>query len=375
MKTKNFTKEKVSLIALFLMLITATAVMMTACKSTINPTSAGVATITVTPTATATITNTPIPANPSLTPLAAGSIAFTGWGRNGDDQIAFVPLVALTQGTTIYFTNLAWDSTHTQFSDQSVVNTSATFNNGYAGSGPPPAGAVTENEEVISYVVPGGGLGVGTPVVIGTGSALVQSGTVANVAVFANTSPSGIALTTSTSNTKAVAAASVTYLDSGKSNAGHMFAYTVPSGTVPSAANNYLPTGSVFTTGLIFGPDAFTAGVPAYYFDSALPSGLTLGTNAIDLSALYENIYTVYPTLYNSAVASSGNNISCFVNGTVCPTTAAGINTGTGGPWVGTIEGASKLIFSATTTGVTVCSSGTGYAFVPATNMGTPVPY
>jgi hypothetical protein len=314
-------------------------------------------------------------ATSSVTPLPAGSIAFIGMARNASNQIGFVANTAIAAGVTIYFTNLAWDSTHGQFSDQSqAANVVA---------GPLPSGPITEVEEVIRYVVGNSGLAANSAVIIGrsepsTIADNLQGGMVINVALFANSSPSGIALTTSASElgSPVTNASALNFLNGQYANGCHLFAYTVPAGTVPSASNQYFPSGSVFTAGLVFGPDAFTAGSPANYYDSALPPGLTTGTSAVDLSGLYANMATVIPTPWATAVngsGTSGNNISAMV-GVNCPTGAAAINTNTN--WVGTILGHTHLTLYSqgdANSGVTFCGAGTGFGFTTPTV--TPIPY
>jgi hypothetical protein len=293
--------------------------------------------------------------------------------RNAANQIGFVTNASIEAGVTIYITNLSWDSTYGQFSDQSQVANITT--------GTLPTGPITEVEEVISYVVSNSGLAANTGIVIGRteGSTItdnLQGGTVTNVALFANTSPSGTALTTSASElgSPVTLAAALNFINSQYANGGHLFAYTVPAGTVPSAANHYFPSGSAFTTGLIFGSDAFTAGSPANFYDSALPPGLTLGTNAVDLSGLYANMATVMPTPWATAVngsGTSGNNIDALVSSSGCPAASAGF---TNTNWIGTILGHTHLCLypqGDANSGVTVCGSGFGFT----TPTVTPVPY
>jgi len=364
-------KAKLTLLALLYVgsVIWMTA-LITSCGS--QPLSPVPATPTPAPTAIPTVTAT---ANLSVTPLAVGSISFIGMARNASNQTGFVANSAIAAGVTIYFTNLAWDSANNQFSDQSQA---ANVTGGALPSGP-----ITEVEEVIRYVVGPGGLPANSAVIIGrsepsTIADNLLGGTVSNVALFANTSPSGIALTTSASElgSPVTAASALNFLNGQYANGCHIFAYTVPVGTSPSAGNAYLPAGSVFTAGLIFGPDSFTAGSPANYYDSALPSGLTVGVNAVDLSGLYMNMATVMPTPWATAVngnGNSGNNISAMV-GVNCPTGASAINTNTN--WVGTILGHTHLTLYPQgdgNSGVTFCAAGTGFGFTTPTV--TPIPY
>ena len=59
MKIREFMKENIGVIALFMMLTVATSILMTACNAKVTPASPGIATITNTPTGTPTITATP----------------------------------------------------------------------------------------------------------------------------------------------------------------------------------------------------------------------------------------------------------------------------------------------------------------------------
>ncbi len=113
MKSKKFTKAGVGFIAIFAILLTVTGLMMTACQSTVNPSSPGIATVTKTFTPTATI---PVPTNtPSNVPINAGDIAFIGIVTSAGNQFAFVTLNTIPASAQINFTNYPFDQTLQQF--------------------------------------------------------------------------------------------------------------------------------------------------------------------------------------------------------------------------------------------------------------------
>ena len=112
MQNRNFTKEKISFVVLFLMLIASTAVLMTACQPSVTPSSPGVATVTKTPSVinTPTITNTP-----SSVTIGVGDVSLIGMITSSGDQFAFVCLAAIPANAQIFFTNTPWDATNLAF--------------------------------------------------------------------------------------------------------------------------------------------------------------------------------------------------------------------------------------------------------------------
>lgn len=350
MQMKKFIKENASFIALFFMLTIATASLMTACNAKVNPSSPGIATVTQTPIPP---TNTP---NVSLTPLPAGSIAFIGWARNGAGQFGFVPTVNLPSGTTIYFTDLSWDTTLNSgsggFSDQSVSI----------------ASKQVEVETLISVNLTAQ-INAGVSVFVGntTDASNTANLSITNIAYFNNStsSPNGSNLT------GGAQAVTQTYLkQSGQGNGDKIIAFTCPyTGSAPSSSNNYLPTGTVFTTAMIYGPDGWSSSAISHYYDSGLPTGLTSGTNAVDLHQLWQDALTNFSTPMATAVAG-GANENAMLNGTTCP---AYSSANTASNWIGCILGAGSFSLANAVTaanqGNVPCSSGYGFAPTPTVVM------
>ncbi len=113
MKIKELLKENIGVIALFVILTTATSILMTACNAKVTPASPGIATTTSTP--------TNIPGTPTYTPTQSnvtinqGDIAFVGMLTSSQNQFAFVTTNSIPSGAQIYFTNYPYDSTQSQF--------------------------------------------------------------------------------------------------------------------------------------------------------------------------------------------------------------------------------------------------------------------
>lgn len=240
MRIKNFVKENLGFLALFLMFLTSSALVMTACQPTVTPTSAGVATVTPTP------QNTPNQGNNSLPNLSAGNIAITGICMNGNSQFSFVSTVALTSGQVIYFTDYSYDNTANSgvggLVDESVTVTS---------------GATTVTDGTISYTVGATGLAAYTQVVVGSAAAqdnFPDGGSPLNVAGDRG----------------------VTYMYlNHNGNGTKILAYTVSAGV------------TAYVAGVIFGPDTWASSMPVTEFwDSYMPPGLS-SSNTTDLSGLW----------------------------------------------------------------------------------------
>ncbi len=254
--------------------------------------------------------------------MIAGNIGITGFVRNGNSQFAFVNTTAGTipAGTVIYFTNYSFDA-----STQTLVSTNQTV----------PAGAVTEG--TVAYTVGAGGLAPYTTVIIGNfGNAVnqLQGGSVA-------LSNGG--------------AAGAPWLIFNKNGSGDkVIAYVASS---PISAGGSV-TGATFLSAVIFGPDSWFSNstAPVNCYDSALPSGLTSGVNATDLS-----------TLWNSSTvitgASAGGNQNAVLSS--CQTTLAGIVAP--GNWTANVT--AKTAFSLTNSyahfGPTALPTGTGTPTAP----------
>lgn len=361
MQSKKLTKTGAGFIAIFAILLMTTGLMMTACQSTVNPSSPGVATSTKTFTPTPIITSTPTATgtpNLALTPLPAGSIQFIGWVRNGAGQFGFIsPSATLPTGTVIYFTDLSWDSTLNSgaggWSDQSVSISSKNV----------------EVETMISCTLTSP-LSPNTPIFIGNPSDVTNGSgyTLANVVFFNNAtaSPNGSNLTGGI--TTGAAVTQIFMKQSGQGNGDKLFAFTCPAASVPSLSNSYLPTGTVFTTAMIYAPTTWTSSAITSYNTSGLPSGLTNGTTALDLHQLWQDALTNFSTPMATAVAGGGNE-NAFLNGATCPSGSPATNSN----WVGAVVGAGSFSLSnaitAANQGNVPCTGGYGFAATPTVVM------
>jgi hypothetical protein len=371
MQKRNFTKEKFSFTALFLILMTATTMLMTACQTTVNPASPGIATVTKTPTTTPTVTNTTV-ANATATPTAPtfpnpGSIDVIGWDHNANAEVGFIAASNIAGPATIYFTNLSWDKTLNTgaggFYDQSQTVT--------GGSG------VTEVEVIVSYAIPSGQtLNANTPVYFGnTGSNATNSlgaGTLANTATFQNSSPSGSALTGGS-----VVAADTFIPESKVFNGDKLLVFTVPSGTTVSSGAVLSSGVPNFVNAIILGPDAFTSSAltSGNYWDSGLPSPLTTSgvtPNAVDLSTAWNDAKNsaTYGTVFTASIASGQGNQNGALNANVNGCQSASWAACTSSYWSLNVGGKTSVGFSPAVAG-TNCSVA-GFTFTAAA---TAIPY
>ncbi len=265
---------------------------------------------TTTPTPTATnlngYTSTPTAsATPTATNLAGqnpGDIAFTGLTYNGNSEVAFVATTLIGPGQVIYFTNESYDASVT-----GLVNESFNCCDDGAGNG------LTIVEGVISYTVGGSGLSAYKQVVIGNPkdeTQQLQGGTVAGVS-------GGYGVTTGTS-----------WLVNNHNGNGHkILAFAVPSAGVTDwlagvifGPDSWQTTGSINPSANITIGGAVSATGPAFW-DSYLPSALTSGTDAIDLSTLWnnDNLNNDTPVADendNAVVAGCQTSLSAIVSGT-----------------------------------------------------------
>jgi hypothetical protein len=192
--------------------------------------------------------------------LNPGDVAITAFVRNGNSQFAFVNTTANTfpSGTVIYFTNYSYDA-----SVQQLISTNQTVT----------AGAVTEG--TVAYTVGAGGLAPYTPVIIGkiTGASdLLQGGSVVLANGGTGTSP--------------------WLIFNGNGSGDKIIAYTASSAIAAGGS----VSGATFVNAVLFGPDTWfsNSSSPVNCYDSALPSGLTSGTNALDLSAIWNSNIAIY---------------------------------------------------------------------------------
>jgi hypothetical protein len=268
-------------------------------------TSTVTSTMTTTPTQTATIavTNSPTATATSGTALNPGDVVIIGYVGNGDNQFAFVPLVNLSAGTVIYFTNTNWDGTLNGGNGVFITATS---------------GAVTI-QQTCSFTVGSGGVNAGTLEIIAKTGTSVTGGTVAAVV--------------GTHAYLSLAAAG-----------DQVFAYQ-GSSTSPS-----------FIAALNVGQNPWqTSGTVTVLASSYLPSSLTNGTNALDLSPLYTSGATENAVLADCV--STGQSESSILS------LVYDISN-----WNG--NGAGSSTFNMSSTGMAVCGAnmiGFNYTYVAPT--------
>lgn len=323
MQIKKFMKEKASLIALFLMLITGPMLTMTACKSTVNPSSPGIATATSTFTPTITSTKTPVPtatANTAVVPYSPGTIAFTAFIRNGNSQFAFVNTSgsAVTAGTTLYFTNLCFDTsagTAGQFVD----------NSGTVGASP-----VTEG--TVAYTVGTGGLNPFVPVVIGgVGTWLANTGDTVSVVSDGSSNLSALSLSI---NPPALV------FNHNNELGDKLYCYMASQA---ATVGGPLPANFGFITALYYGPynsgssgwDVSGTSIGTSSINTCLPSTLS-ASNSLDLSALWQN-----SALISGSTTGNQNAVLGTESPFTCQNTLAGIYTGSN--WSGDVLSASHM--------------------------------
>lgn len=92
-------------------------------------------------------------------PLPPGAIAFTGFNADGNDDLAFVALAPIAQGTVIHFTDKAWNG--------SAIGAGGAFDSG---------------EGIITWTAPAGGVAQGTVVTLNN---LSSAGRTASVGAIA----------------------------------------------------------------------------------------------------------------------------------------------------------------------------------------------
>ncbi len=325
--------------------VSATATHTVLNTPTQTATSTPSSTASLSPTTTVSNTVTGTGTQTATSTVSFGAIALIGWVRNGNAEVGFVNTGSsnIGAGTVLYFTNLAWDSAANGgaggFSDQSSTTTVA------IGSTPTPV-PQTEVENIVSYTVGNGGLAPYTPVYFGNPGNMtdaLQGGILANV--YAGNG-SGTALT-------GTPGAAVTYLPaSGNGVGGKVIVYEVPS----SGA-------TVFLTGLLFGPDSWTAGPISTIYDSSLPPGLG-AANSLDLSTLWNDNLAI-----NQANAG-GDNQSAIL--TQCVSSLSGILTGSN--WGEVINGKGSL--GMPSSGMSACTGAgsVGFTFTVAQTP-TVLPY
>jgi hypothetical protein len=109
---------------------------------------------------TITVTDDEVPVTPTLTP---GAIAFTGFNADGNDDLAFVALVPIPSGETIFFTDNAW-------------------NGGALGDG----GAFATTEGVAVWTAPVGGVAAGNVVTLNSLSVTARTASVGTITATIN---------------------------------------------------------------------------------------------------------------------------------------------------------------------------------------------
>ncbi|HEY5038721.1 MAG TPA: hypothetical protein VIJ93_06590, partial [bacterium] len=285
MKSKKLmTSMGLSFLVLLLMVLAA-GNMLVSCTAQNIPT--GPPTPTFTPTRTLVSTNTPtwtmtgtlvVTATPTITAtplygLGPGSVAFTAFLTNGNGQQAFIPLVPLNAGTTIYLTNMAWDDSG--YSGMGVTaNTGATggFQSAYTGAYS--AGTSMSPELILQYVS-----GSSVPADTTLFSWSNRAGNVAGSAAQMGPGDTFTGIPTSLG---------VTYiLDSANVTGDKLIAFTSPNVDPNTGA---ISSPVVFLGAVIWGPDTWTPSgtSPANYYDSVRPPGLN-STNSIDLSTKFNS--------------------------------------------------------------------------------------
>jgi hypothetical protein len=157
---------------------------------------------------------------------------------------------------------------------------------------------VTITESIIAYVVGSTGLAAFSPIIISNTSNttdVLQGGSVVEVAPAA----SGAA----------------TFLTMNHNGAGQkILAYAV-NGPV-----------TTFVAGIIFGPDSWLTSGPVAqgaFWDSVLPSNLTVGTNATDLSTLWNTSSQDSPLSQYNVNGNNDQNQNAVLNN--CQSTLSGI--------------------------------------------------
>ncbi|HXL73395.1 MAG TPA: hypothetical protein VN963_07195 [bacterium] len=273
------------------------------------------------------------------TVVNAGDIAFTGIAYNGNSQFSFVPTTNIAAGVSIFFTNYTYDPTNASSSIAPFVDesTTTTSSSNYPGIGPVNwegvtvgGNGVTISEGTIAYVVGSAGLGALSQVIISNtsnASDVLFGGSIYPVAP--------------------VASGSATFLTMNHNGAGQkILAYAV-NGPV-----------TTFVAGVIFGPDPWLTSGPVAqgaFWDSVLPSNLTAGTNAIDLSTLWNTGSQDSPLGQYNVNGNNDQNQNAVLNN--CESTLAGIVNAANWQADGN-EAKTKVILNGT--GLTACT-GAGY--------------
>jgi hypothetical protein len=240
------------------------------------------------------------------TVVNAGDVAFTGIAYNGNSQFSFVPTTNIAAGVSIFFTNYTYDPTSSgsiaPFVDESTSQTSSSVYPGIGSvnwEGVAVGGnGVTITESIITYVVSSSGLAAFSPIIISNTSNttdVLQGGSVVEVAPAAG--------------------GPATFLTMNHNGAGQkILAYAV-NGPV-----------TTFVAGIIFGPDPWLTSGPVAqgaFWDSVLPSNLTVGTNAIDLSTLWNTSSQDSPLSKYNVNGNNDQNQNAVLNS--CQSTLAGI--------------------------------------------------
>ncbi len=324
---------------------------------------------TVTPTTTSTVSPTPLP---NLNP---GDISFTGFVQNGSSEFSFISTKNLAAGQVIYFTNDSYDPTQGGLVTEnlnypstasSVTFTSAQGNNVVISGGS--SNPTTVSEGIIAYTVGSGGLTLGNQVVLskqGNDIPQQQGGSAVSVAGL-NNSGSGTVYNATTTVTSNWAGLILNHNGTGDK----VLAFTVSGGVTQ------------YIAGLIFGPDTWqstgsigstviSSNTIPYFWDSYLPSNLTSGVNAVDLSGLWNSD--------NLNQYSTSNNINTLL--LFCLNTASGINTSTNWGADGNVATGSLSLDGGKTAhvpfpagvGTTACTTGNG-GWLSIASEATPVP-
>lgn len=265
--------------------------------------------------------------------LPAGTIAFTGFNADGNDDIAFVALAALPANSAIFFSDNEWNG--------SAIGSGGTF--------------VDFNESEFVWITPAGGLAAGTVVTVNDLSTTVttSTGTVAfsnsanrglstgadTVFVFqgsthtpevfhtAISTDSALALTNTglTLGTNAIALASgsdgAAYTGL-RNNLGTFAGYLSQVNTIGNW--NDLGTAGDGTTLLPFSTTAFTLGNPTVSIASASVLEGNSGTTTLALNVTRSDTATAFSVDYavTGGSATSGTDYATLANGTLSFTAA-----------------------------------------------------